>query len=235
LPVFVRGVSSSSVLVKGRASGILSGGTNNPPLMRIANISEKGITHLVGTGRVQVEFVMMSTKVAFVTSVVTREDLSILVLIPQTLVSVERRKNSRYLCNDEVRAFLDLSAWRPQINDLAGPPFYPHGRNIAGFIPVADVSQGGVCGITRFPTSITFVKRGLIDDKATIILPMIGRIPCSLEIRWVKKIKEHQKGQDGKDIQRRFYRFGAQFVGDSDILKVSLRQFMTRLSEAGAI
>lgn len=235
LPVIVRGSGSSAVSVKGRAATIISYGPNNLPVIRIANISDKGISHIVAAGRIQVEFVMMATKVVFLSQLVAREDQSILITFPQNLVSIERRKNARYTCTDDLKAFLDLSAWHADIDDLSSPPFFPQFKNISGYISVADLSFGGLCGVTRFPSSSLVMKRGVIDDRASLILPMIGRIPISIEIRWIKRIKEHHKDKSGQEIQRRFYKFGAEFVTQSDHLKVSLRQFIAKISQAGAI
>src|SRR5688500_7480023 len=67
LQVIVRTASDRGVAVKGRAADVHLDGTS--PSMRIANISEKGVDHLVNRTRVQVEFIMMSTKVVFVSSI----------------------------------------------------------------------------------------------------------------------------------------------------------------------
>jgi hypothetical protein len=235
LPLLIRGTKATTVSVKGRAAHIMANGPNNVQVMRISNISEKGINHLMAQGRVQVEFVMMATKVMFISSVISREDQSVFILLPTTLVSIERRKNARYNCTQEVRAFFDLSSWRPDEDDLGAPPIYPHYRHIGAYIAISDLSFGGLCGVTRFPSSCIAIKRGVIDDGAGIILPMIGRIPCSIEVRWIKKIKEHHRDSEGRDMHRRIYKFGAQFVSQSDLLKVSIRQFIAKISEAGAI
>lgn len=225
----------SAVSVKGRAATIMTYGPNNLPVMRISNVSERGIAHLVAANKVQVEFVMMSTKVAFVAIVQAREQQSILVGIPQTLVSIERRKNARYNCTDELRSFINLSCWQPDADDLTAPPFYPHCKNIAGYIPITDLSFGGFCATTRFPSSSLTVRRGLIDDKAQLVLPMIGNFNVGVEIRWIKRIKEHHKDSEGKETFKRYFKFGVEFVGQSDELKLSIRQFITKLSQAGAI
>lgn len=235
LPVIVRGAGSTAVSVKGRAATIMTYGPNNLPVMRISNVSERGIAHLLAAQKVQVEFVMMATKVAFVSQIQGREEQSILVGVPQTLVSIERRKNARYNCIDELRAFINLSCWQPDIDDLTAPPFYPHYKDIAGYIPISDLSFGGFCAVTRFPSSSMTVRRGLIDDKSQLILPMIGTFNVGTEIRWIKRIKEHHKDPDGKENFKRFFKFGVEFVSQTEEVKLGIRQFITKLSQAGAI
>lgn len=230
----VRGGGTTGIAVKGRAANILMDSAT--PSMRIANISDKGILHISTLERVQVEFVMMSTKVVFVASIVAREQNSILVSIPQALVSIERRKNARYNPTEDLMAFLDLSLWKPQVDDVTAPPFYPQYRTISGFLNVADLSFGGLCAVSRFPAVNTVLRRGLIDDRARLVLPMQDPLEVGIEIRWMKRIKEHVKGEnDDQHTFMRSYRFGIEFISQTDDVRVSIRQFIQQLSQAGAI
>jgi hypothetical protein len=233
LQVMVRGSGASGIAVKGRAANILTDGT---PCLRIANISDKGILHLSTVERVQVEFVMMSTKVVFLASLVAREQNSILITLPTALVSIERRKNARYNCTEDLTAYLDLSLWKPHVEDVTAPPFYPQTRSISGFLQVGDLSFGGLCVVTRFPAVNTVLRRGLIDDRARLVLPMQDPLEVGIEIRWFKRIKEHVKSSD-ETAQNfmRTYRFGVEFTSQSDEVRVAIRQFIQQLSQAGAI
>lgn len=231
--MMVRGSTATGIAVKGRAANILMDAT---PTMRIANISDKGILHISTLERVQVEFVMMSTKVVFVANVVAREQNSILVSLPSALVSIERRKNARYNTTDDMLAFLDLSMWKPLVDDVTAPPFYPQYRSLSGFLSVSDLSFGGLCVVTRFPAVNTVLRRGLIDDRARLILPMQDPLVVGVEIRWFKRIKEHVKtGEGDSQALMRSYRFGVEFISQSDDVRLSIRQFIQQLSQAGAI
>ena len=233
LPVVIRSVSDATVVVKGRASTIIVDGPQ--PVVRISNISERGMEHLAVALKVQVEFVMMSTKVVFVSQLVQHEVGSITLSLPISLVSIERRKNARYACTDDLTAFLRFSVWRPNANDPLGPPFFPHGARTAAYIPIADVSSGGLCAVSRFPTLSVVLKRGLIDDRAQLILPMQSPLAVSVEIRWAKRIRELAARSAYPDAYQRFYRFGIEFNQQSDEIRGRLRQFIQQLSQAGAV
>lgn len=232
LQVMIRAESSTGIAVKGRATNFVMDASQ--PALRISNVSEKGIAHLGSQPRVQVEFIMMSTKVVFVSSVVAREHSSILVSLPASLVSIERRKNARYSCTESLSAFLDLSVWKPNLDDLAGPPFFSFYRGISGYVGVADLSLGGLCAVTRFPAVNSVLRRGLIDERAKLILPMQTPIEVGVEVRWSKRIREHIKGKDSQSFQR-YYRFGFEFVSQSEEVRIAVRQFIQQLSQAGAI
>jgi len=224
--------SASGITVKGRATNIVESST---PALRISNISEKGIQHLAGQTRVQVEFVMMSTKVLFVSSILSRGQNSIVVALPLSLVSIERRKNARYNCTDGLMAFIDLSVWKPEEEDATAPPFYPVYRTVASYVGVADVSFGGLCALTRFPAVTTALKRGMIDDRAKLVLPMQQPLDISLEIRWFKRIREYVKESTEPSAYMRSYRFGAEFINPSEQVRLAVRQFIQQLAQADAI
>lgn len=233
LQVIVRVEGSTAVAVKGRAATLIV--DSETPGLRISNISEKGVSHLGNKSRVQVEFIMMSTKVVFLSTILTREQSSIIVNLPTALLSIERRKNARYACSEDLTAFLDLSLWKPDADDPTAPPFFAHQRDLASYIPIADVSFGGLCAVTRFPAVNSVLRRGLIDDRARLILPMQDPIEVGVEIRWFKRIKEHVKGHEDSQAFMRFYRFGVEFVTQTDATRVAVRQFIQQVSQAGAI
>ncbi|MCX6109315.1 MAG: hypothetical protein NTZ90_06895, partial [Proteobacteria bacterium] len=234
LPVMVRLNGTTAVSVKGRASAVAA--TSTPPTMRISNVSEKGLAHLSAQLEVQVEFIMMATKVMFMARILVREQNSLTISLPTSLISIERRKNARFTSTDELTAYLDFSKWRPSGDDQTTQPHYPHQIGLASYLAVADLSFGGLCAVSRFPSSSMLLKRGIIDDGAKLILPLQEPLPVAVEIRWIKRIKESVKvGDDNEIRQVRSYRFGIEFVAPSDQVRLRIRQFIQQLSQAGAI
>jgi hypothetical protein len=233
LPLMVRAAGATGVAVKGRAANIVVDVAQ--PAMRISNISDKGIAHLGAATKVQVEFVMMSTMVVFVANILSREQNSVLISLPQALVSIERRRNARYNTTEDLCAFLDMSLFRPSDQDVTAAPFYPQYRTLTSHIALADISFGGVCAVTRFPAVSAVLKRGLIDDQARLVLPMQQPLEVGVEVRWFKRIKEHIKGREEDDAYMRSYRFGLEFTSHSDQVRVAIRQFIQALSQADAI
>jgi len=204
--------------------------------LRISNISEQGMEFLNGRIKVQVEFVMMATKVVFISEVVKRSDNCIYVVMPKVLVSIERRKNARYNTTEELTSFLKLSLWESSVSDVTAPPFYAHfDDDIGHYITIADVSMGGFCGVTKFPSLATVLRRGLIDDQAKIMMPMQPALKVGVEIRWIKKIREHVVDPDGHDGYVRSYRFGFEFTQQNEETETHVRTFMQQLAQADAI
>jgi hypothetical protein len=233
LPVIVRSSDNLSVAVKGRAANlILESGIR---AMRISNVSLKGMEFLGTQQTVQVEFVMMSTKVVFVSQILLREQNNLLIQVPNFLVSIERRKNARHATTPDLAAFLRFSIYHPMVDDLAAAPWFPHCAAIGSQVGVADLSLGGLCAIARFPALNNVLRRGLIDDKAKLILPMQTPLDVGVEVRWFKKIKEHVRVSDGQVRSVRSYRFGLEFVSQSEAAQVQIRSFIQQLSQADAI
>ena len=187
---------------------------------------------------VQVEFVTMATKVMFVAAVLEKGQESIRLAMPTALVSMERRQNERFTCREDLSAFLRLSIWEPQADDSTAPPFYPHHFASAPLISLADVSSGGICAITRFPAVCSVLLRGVKDESAKLILPMQEPLAVSIEVRWIKRIKEHiQHTQTAgqASLFSRTYRFGLLFTEQSEPLRLGLKQFMQQLALKEAI
>ena len=230
----IRVGGSRGVTVKGRATSLSALAV--PPTLRLANVSEQGLVHLGEASEVQVEFVMMATKVMFVTRILAREQNSLSLSIPAALVSIERRKNARFICSEDLTAFLDMSKWKPGNEDLTAPPAFAHHLRLASYLSVADLSYGGMCVVTRFPAAVAALKRGLIDDDAKLILPLQEPLAVGVEIRWVKRLRESVLVAEGPGTRLlRSYRFGLEFVNQSDAVRLSLRQFIQQISQAGAI
>jgi hypothetical protein len=238
LQVFMRTELNQGLAVKGKASNIVSAklpDSTKVLTLRVSNISEPGMDYLSHQEKVQVEFIMMATKVVFVSKIISTEQNSILVSFPKSLVSIERRKNARFLTNEATIGFVRMSIWQPNYRDTTTPPVFPQYRLLAGNMPILDLSSGGICLGTRFPSVFQELKRGKIDEEAILLLPMQRPIETTLEVRWVKKIKEHAKDPLGEIRSFTSYRFGCEFRAESEEVKVGIRQFVAQLTESEAI
>lgn len=190
--------------------------------------------YLEGRKNVRVEFVGMATQVVFESAIVGREKNSVLVAVPQCLVSVERRKNARFVATPDFTSYVKFSCWSASPNDLTSPPIFSHFADQANWLYIADMSEGGFCASTRFPATLTSIRSGIVDDNAKIYLPMRAPMALPIEIRWVKKIKEVVKLENATHEQR-FYKFGVQFLTLPEESRVAIRQYMQQLTTASAI
>lgn len=232
LQVVVRTAGSGAASVKGRATHVFL--DKNPKAFRIGNVSTKGAQHLAGKEKVQIEFIMMSTKVVFVSSILGVDSNSLLVALPKALISIERRKNARYSTTNDTSAFMAMSLWKPQTTSLVAPVYFAHYRGLGNYLNIADMSLGGFCAITRFPSINALVKPGLVDEKCEIVLPLHAPLEIPVEVRWVRKTKEHLN-KNGEEFSIVTYRFGCEFINQTEESKISIRQFLQQLSQAGAI
>ncbi len=232
MQVVMRRADLKAIAVRGRAATLHEEPGSNG--MRISNISAQGMQHLVTVDDLQVEFRGMSTQVGFASKILVREQSSVIVAVPQSLVSLERRKSSRVLSTGRLAPFVKLGVWKPAASDLASPPVFPHFQDLASQVLIADISEGGLCCTTRFPAVVNALTRGVIDDHALLYFPMRTPLEVSLEVRWVKRIKERVK-VEGAERFERHYRFGLQFVKMSSEARMRVRQFIQQLTVADAI
>ena len=233
LQVLLRTKDQPGVAVRARAMRTLSG-ASMPTSFRVSGISLQGIHHLQGSDSVSVEFVGLSTQIAFTAKILAMSDGSLTVAMPAALRSIERRKNFRVATSASQAAFVTLSLWHADEKDAASPPVFPHLAKVASQLRVADISETGVCLLTRFPSVMNTITQGTIDDGAKLRLPMIAPKPFAFEVRWIKRIKETVVIK-GEPLDQRLLRVGAQFVDPSEDIIVSIRQFMHQISVADAI
>lgn len=232
LQVMIRTNDKSSVAVKGRASGIVSqAGWNG---IRITNVSIQGISYLSKTRFVKVEFRGMSTQVTFESQIVLRDASSIIVKVPDTMISIERRKAARFPSVPHLSSYLSMGVWRASPGEHTSPPTYPIFGDMCSWIRVFDISDGGLCAVARFPGVMNKLNKGLIDEHCQLILPMQQPRNLRVELRWYKRIKERIVLDSGERFQRHF-RFGIQFIDPDAETKTAIRQYMQSLSLAEAI
>jgi hypothetical protein len=203
----------------------------------VGNISDKGMKYLAeqSEGFFQVEFVLTSAKVTFQSRLIKFNRQDCVLAAPAQLVSIERRKNSRYLVTGNARAFMSFESWDPLPNDLMNPPFWDSTKELGTLIPVADVAVGGISLTTRFPGVCRILDRGQAIESGKIHLPMIGALPIDVSVRWCKRLRESISDNDGKSRVHRLYKFGLQFVNMNPDLEKNIQIFIQRISQADAI
>ena len=235
LPLLIRALSSPSTAIKGRAIPV--GGSIRESGFKIGNISEQGIRFLAANaaGGIQIEFVLMATKVVFFTSLSFLGRQDCVALLPSYLVSIERRKDTRFPVAGNARAFLSVNSWVPDAGDPATVPFFESTKNLASLLPVGDVSMGGISVVTRFPAACKMLDRGHAIEEVKFYLPLLPAFEVEASVRWCKRQKEAVQDVDGRARISRTYRFGIQFVNPTEELIRNLQLFIQQISQADAI
>jgi hypothetical protein len=124
--------------------------------------------------------------------------------------------------------------WDPQPLQITSPPVFDVHPEFASRIRLADISEGGICVVSRFPGVLSTVGKGVIDDAAKIYLPMQNPLTVGIEVRWTKRIKENIAMEHEGKFARQF-RFGANFVSLTDEASLSIQQYIKQLALADAI
>lgn len=235
LPLLIRALSNPRIAVKGRAKK--SPGPVNLHGFKVCNISDRGYEYLAenANGGIQVEFVLSHAKVVFYSSISHFSQQDCTLSVPDSLISIERRKNARFQVAGSNRAFLTLSGWEPKSSDLGSPPFFGSCSNLTPLIPVGDVSLGGLSVVDRFPAVCSKLAVELENYEAKIHLPMINPISLKLSLRWHRKTKDVISDLEGKSRIIGAYRFGLQFLDPSEELLENIKSFIQLISQAEAI
>jgi hypothetical protein len=238
LQILLRTPQNTGVVVKGLASTLVpySQDETNSTLMEIGGLSEKGFMFLANKSEIQVEFLMMATKVIFRSKIVIVDYGFIRIEMPHELVAIERRSNARYRTSPDLMAFINVSLWYPEDDDYSAPPCLKHFSEMKSWITLVDLSLGGFCAETKFPSVAHSIGKGDVDQNAFLILPMQAPIKVNFEVKWSKKIKEHVP-TDQEDHVRclKSYKFGCEYVAIDDKVQLSLQKFFKQSSQAMAV
>lgn len=236
LQVFMRKASDMSISVKAKMSEAVS---NDEELqkkgyIRLGDVSTKGLRFLADEKVIQVEFLLMATKVVFRSKILKTDKNCLYICLPEKLVSIERRANERYKTNESMIAYVRMNVSQDIEYEASLPPVVNLFEHTRGLFPLIDVSIGGACIATPFPGLKQSMKSGTLDAKANLVLPMRPHFTLPIEVRWVKTVKEDVK-TDTEILQLCEYRVGIEFKEISEDLKLELQNFMRQISRSEAI
>ncbi len=234
-PLLIKAISMPEISVRGRA--LTNSTSGHSKAITIGSISVRGCEHLaknISQG-IQIEFVLASIKIVFVTTLIHFIDQSCVVNFPNMLESIERRKDARLPTLGNSRAYFSIDSWTPNPDDSATVPFFESTRDLLSLIPVGDVSAGGLSLVSRFPALCRILTSTGIITPALFHLPMHQPLKVTAAVRWTKKTTEILKDPGGRDRSIISYRFGVQLINQSDEISKQMRQFLASAAHAGAI
>ena len=228
----IRTKRNATLAVKMRFNALKT--TSGKIFINLDGISEKGLKALDFGGAIQIEVLGMSTKLMFMSRVAQVVQNGVMIPMPESLVSVERRSNTRYMTTAGHSAFIRLGIWNPDLRDVTAPPIFAEFEEIGAWCPLSDLSLGGASLLIRFPAVLSCLVPEQIDSGAELILPAQAGIKMRMEVRWIKRTKERVKVNGVEQYQQKF-RFGVKFLELSDYAEISIKQFLKQLSMAEAI
>lgn len=236
--VYIRSHKDLSVAVKGRLANIIDfflDEQTRTKALRFGDISEKGLRYLFGEENLQIEFVLMSTKVVFVSKVFLSDSSHLIISIPNQITSIERRANARYKATADYSGFLRMEIFRPEFDDYGAAPFFPQQRQISGLLKMDDISLGGISISSNFPSVTHVAKRGVIDEGAMLILPLQKPVYCPMQVRWTKRLTSDYKDHDGQLIQIQSFKIGFEFISPKEDLQNAIRIYIQNVIQSEAI
>ncbi|MCX6130878.1 MAG: hypothetical protein NTX25_17700 [Proteobacteria bacterium] len=208
--------------------------SKNSSSIEFNQISKFGLEKLSAGMLIKVEVIGMPSKVTFVASITELAETGVLCSFPNTLVTIERRQNSRYKVNPSSMAYLSFSVWAPEVDDPSSPPFFEAYRSLANLVPIADMSNNGICIQSHFPSFINVLDNIELDPKAGLHLPMSPPIAVKAVIRWKRRIK-NRIVEDKSERYQLDYRVGIELIELHTDQQLKIRSFLRALSMADAI
>lgn len=203
-------------------------------LVHFNGISEFGVKKLAVGDTARFEVIGMPTKVVFAAKITEVGQDNIACRLPTSLISIERRQNARQVTTDSKMAYFKPSLWTPVPQDISAPPAFEQFHYLASWIPVLDISAGGLCVKTHFPSVLQGLDGVGMDEAAQLILPMASPINMTVAIRWQRRIKNRHIDADRERYQLDF-RLGIEFLDIPVEGGLKIKQFLRQLSLADAV
>ncbi len=232
MPVVIREEKAGMVGIRGSFYQLRD--ASKTKIIYFNNVSAHGRAKLNKGDIVKVEVIGMPSQVVFRTKVVTILKDGIICLLPKSLVSVERRQNARYSCSKNMMLYCELSVWKASAEDLAASPVCQEYNDVSSWLPILDMSLGGICAQSSFPSFTQVVDDFEMDPKMKLFVPMQKPIEVPVHFRWKRKIKNLIEVPEGSRYQMD-YRIGIEFDDPDEDLKVQFKQILRKLSVADAI
>ena len=232
MSVIMKDSSEAEIGIRG-AFDLVRYDTEQPHLI-IGKVSAKGLQRVSKVSKLKIEVLGMPSRVVFVAKILKHLMNGLVLGIPKTIVSIERRQNTRYATTWNYMSYFRLDDWTPVPDDISGPPVLSPFEDLSGWFGVADVSLGGICVLSHFYTLSKIVSEVGGSVKGQLLFPMMEPISGEFAIRWQKKTV-NRISEGGRERARLEYRFGIEFSEMDEAAIIKIRQFMRQLSMANAI
>ena len=195
----------------------------------VSEISQRGIEKLKNADKIYIEVIGMASRVIFITKIlnIDTDVQELQLLLPKALLTIERRANHRAQTKPDYRAFINLKDWQAETNDLAAPPAFSLYQNVNSWNSLHDISIGGVCITSLFPSVYGYARPGKTDVEAEILIPRREPIPIKMKFCWkrtipltgIEKAKEYRIGAEFTSIEPEAKLVIENFVNQGDLVE----------------
>ncbi|SMF56505.1 hypothetical protein [Pseudobacteriovorax antillogorgiicola] len=194
--------------------------------IQLVDISQYGLNKLKDYKELQIEVFGQDRRVSFKSDLLKVSKYGIWVSVPVEVSKSERRQRQRYLTNEDHLPFFDPGNWAVEPDDISAPPVFGLYKPLAAWTLVVDISFGGLCVETRFPSIVNWVESNPHFKESMVQLPMKKGFQVETELRWTKRIRERVVTEDGLTLSIQKYKFGMQFIEPSREFLQSLTEFL---------
>jgi len=200
-----------------------------PFAIQLIDISDFGLTRLQEITRLKIEVFGQQKRISFECQVLKLGNRSLWIALPKAVIESERRTKQRFLTDVQNMIFFNPKSWMVDGNDIAAPPVFGIYQPLASWTPVADVSFGGICIETRFPSLLNWIEANPQCGHSEVIIPMIGPCPVATELRWTKRIRERVRTEEASSFAIQKYRFGLKFLDATEEFEAQIVDFIKKL------
>jgi hypothetical protein len=207
---------------------------SKPPCFLLSQISEHGMMRLQTHVDILVEVFGTDKRIAFNATILKTSPAGLYVSVPAKVLKAERRLAQRFKTHDDRTPFFDPGTWTVDGNDIAAPPVFGLYQPLSSWASVGDISFGGICVETRFPSLLNWIESNPMATRASIVFPMMKPISIGLELRWTKRIRERNTaGEAGYSIQK--YRMGLAYINPPREFMLEVGRFIKELHMDNAV
>ena len=146
--------------------------------------------------------------------------------VPSSIEKTERRTRQRHACRHKKVPLFKPGDWEIDISDVSAPPVFGLYQPLANWTLVDDLSFGGLCVETRFPSVVSWLERSPSFEHSMVQLPMTKPFMVHTELRWSKRIRERIETEDGLELSIQKYKFGLEFMDPSMEFLQAVAEFL---------
>ena len=197
--------------------------------LQFIGISDYGLTRLSEHRKLKIEIFGRSKRITFDCQLLKVLPHAIWVSVPTAVIEAERRDRQRFQTDIQNIAYFNPKSWVVDGNDIAAPPVFGLYQSQASWATISDISYGGICVETRFPSLLNWLDCHPICDESELVLPMKEPLLVPTELRWSKRIRERVSEDRKSNLSIQKYRFGLMFLQPTNAALEAVSDFIKTL------
>ncbi len=184
---------------------------HSPRLMALEKVAKEAFSYLQDYASVEINVMDEDKRFNFTSQIYQMDKGLIWIILPSSITETERRIQKRLRTNFLNSVFFNAD-WRRDESDLDSPVVFDTYRPLGNWILAVDISADGLCIESPFPAFFNWTSSNPVFEHAEVIFPMEKPCRVKAELRWVKRIREHQKTNTTNPVALYKYLAGLQIT-----------------------